>query len=158
MAKTTPAKWEDPAIVDAIVAELEVGATWQHATTLAGVHPNTVKGWRNRVTHWDRDDDGERPPAQLEAAVKRLDIAKATGERKIVGQLLDGGPDGDGKGWQRLAWYLERTNPREFSVLEHFRGRLAEEPETAEAARYEKSTVDEVRQAIAEANTVIEAG
>ena len=151
-------RWKDPEVVDAIERELATGATWQHATTLAGVHPGTMRRWRARVVEWDAEDgDPTGDQAALEGVVKRLDVAKAKGERKIVGELLDGGESGEGKGWQRLAWYLERTNPREFSLLEHFRGRLAEEPETEEAARHEKSTVDEVRQAIAEANTVVEA-
>ena len=70
---------------------------------------------------------------------------------------VSGGPDGEGKGWQRLAWWLERTNPEQFSVLEHFRGRTAPEPEANEDARHEKSTVDEIQQAIVAARTVIEA-
>ena len=157
MSKPTSAKWKDPAIIDGIEAELKTGATWQHATTLAGVHPATLKRWRNQVIEWERDDgEADTAPAELAAIIKRLDIAKATGERLIVGQLLEGGPDGDGKGWQRFAWYLERTNPTEFSVLEHFRGRVAPVAEE-DAARYEKSTKAEVAQAIAEARTAIEA-
>jgi hypothetical protein len=152
MGKVTYPRWKDEAIVGQIEAELAIGATWQHATTLAGVHPNTVKRWRNQVTEWGTEAD-----TGLAAVICRLDVAKATGERKIVEDLLEGGPDGDGKGWQRLAWYLERTNPREFSVLEHFRGRMAEPEEADESARHEKNTVDEVRQAISEARTVIEA-
>ncbi len=151
------AKWEDTGTIDAIVAELAEGATWAHASTLAGVHPNTVKRWRNRVTEWGAEDstpEGEQ--AALEAVVKRLDEAKATGERAIVVKMLKGGPKGEGKGWQRFAWYLERTNPQEFSLLEHFRGRLAPDAEPG-GARHEKTTTDEVRQAIAEANTVVEA-
>jgi hypothetical protein len=42
-------------------------------------------------------------------------------------------------------------------VLEHFRGRTAPEPGANEDARHEKSTVDEIQQAIVAARTVIEA-
>ena len=158
MSKPPYPKWKDEAIVGQIEALLRDGAPWSHAAAIAGVHPATLRRWRQRVAEWESDADGD--PAELDAlgvVVKRLERAKHDGEWTVARELLAGGPDGEGKGWQRLAWWLERTNPEQFSVLEHFRGRTAPEPEANEDARHEKSTVDEIQQAIAAARTVIEA-
>lgn len=155
MGKKTGPKpmWQDPAVVDTIVEVLEDGMAWNMACTIAGVHPATLRRWRGKVSEWGREAEQSDVEPELVAVVERLEMAKARGERVIVSRMLLAM-----KGWQRFAWLLERTNPTEYSTLEHFRGRLAAEPEpAAQSARHEKVSVDEIRQAVASARSDIEA-
>ena len=73
MSKPPYPKWKDEAIVGEIEALLRDGAPWSHAATIAGVHPATLRRWRQRVAEWESDADGD--PAELDAlgvVVKRL--------------------------------------------------------------------------------------
>jgi hypothetical protein len=146
-----PGKWLQTQIIDDICTAIDGGAPTDTACWVAGIHPGTVRRWVLRVEKWHNAqgdnidaDEGELPDGLFDAvmAVKR---ARGKVELRLLARCEEGEP-----GWQGSAWVLERTQPTQYALGEHFRGRLADEDENdSQPARHEKLTGSDIDAALA---------
>jgi hypothetical protein len=91
-----------------LVAKVRGGHTKTLAFRAAGVHPDTVWDW----LRLGRERPDEYPQyAQLQAD---LDKAKAEAETDALDRI-QAAAKADHRNWTADAWYLERTNPKEFA-------------------------------------------
>ena len=89
-----PTKYQ-PDRVAALLDALRVGATIEHAAAAAGVHRDTVHGWRQRYPAFDDA------------------INRAAGEGVVACLRVVSGAATSGT-WQAAAWLLERRYPAEY--------------------------------------------
>jgi hypothetical protein len=82
---------------------LHDGLTFNGACDLVGIHRDTFYGWMERAEKGDG-----KPWSDFSDAVKE---ARAVRDRRYVKVIEKAAEDGT---WQAAAWFLERTNRREF--------------------------------------------
>ncbi len=109
-----PARWNDAATTDEIIAAVEEGQSLATACRRAGLNPRLWQRWRTRVDEWREQGSPDGGiDVTLLAVVERVEHARAVIESRVVMDLIRS--DSDGKGWQRLAFWLERRNPQDWA-------------------------------------------
>jgi len=103
-----------PEVHEKIVEGVREGQSKTMAFKLSGVNPDTVFDWMRQ----GREQPEEYP--HLAKLYQDVEFAKAEAEAEALADIKTAGKQ-DAKYWQARAWYLERTNPKEFGRQENLK-------------------------------------
>ena len=119
-----------PEVEAALVAAVELGATWEGAAMAAGVGVSTFREWRRRGERGEGD-----PYVALVAALKRAEGASITRALSAIQAAALAGH------WQAAAWLLERRYPADYGR----RTAIALEPDRLNPADQVAAALDRIR-------------
>jgi len=91
-----------PAIREALIEAVELGATWEAAAQSTGIGVSTLRDWRRR------GDAGEEPFSAFLAAIQKAEGASIARSLRVIRQAAEGGQ------WQAAAWLLQRRYPADY--------------------------------------------
>lgn len=98
-------KAEDPAVQNAIIQAIGLGATIKQACSIAGIAPDTFRRWRKLAS--EETEPYHTLFLELEMSADRAIARKLA----VIDQASQGGT------WQAAAWWLERNYPDMYALV-----------------------------------------